>query len=392
MTKRKLRIGLIGSGFMGRTHAFGYSTASRVFDLPFQLELACLADITDEAAAKAADALGFARSTSDWRALVNDPEIDVVNITAPNAFHKEMALAAIAAGKHVYCEKPLAPLAADAREMADAAEAKGVKTQVGFNYLCNPMLALARDMIVAGELGEIRGYRGLHAEDYMADPMSPFTFRLDPAGGGALADIGSHALATAEFLMGPAAGPITQVMGDCVTVIKTRPDGKGGTRAVQVDDIGRALLRFENGATGSVEGNWIATGRTMQHDFEVYGTKGALAFTQQRFNELHFFSTSDARGRKGFRRIEAGPEHAPYGLFCVAPGHQLGFNDLKAIEVARYLEALAGHQPEPFNFRAGLRIQTLVETIHASSRSAAWRDVPTDKVQHQEEYRQHEKA
>lgn len=392
MTKRKLRVGLIGSGFMGRTHAFGYATASRVFDLPFQLELTCLADISDETAAKAAEALGFARSTSNWRALVNDPDIDVVNITAPNAFHKEMALAAIAAGKHVYCEKPLAPLAADAREMADAAEAKGVKTQVGFNYLCNPMLALARDMIVAGELGEIRGYRGLHAEDYMADAMSPFTFRLDPVGGGALADIGSHALATAEFLMGPAAGAITQVMGDCVTVIKTRPDGKEGTREVQVDDIGRALLRFENGATGSVEGNWIATGRTMQHDFEIYGTKGALAFTQQRFNELHFFSTTDARGRKGFRRIEAGPEHAPYGLFCVAPGHQLGFNDLKAIEVARYLEALAGHQPEPFNFRAGLRIQTLVETIHASSRAAAWRDVPTDMVQLQEEYRQYEKV
>ena len=375
MTKPKLRIGLIGSGFMGRTHAFGYATASRVFDLPYQVELTCLADISAQAAATAAAALGFARSTDDWRALVNDPEIDVVNITAPNAFHKEMALAAIAAGKHVYCEKPLAPLAADAREMAEAAEAKGIRTQVGFNYLCNPMFALARDMIMAGELGEIRGYRGLHAEDYMADATSPFTFRLDPAGGGALADIGSHALATAEYLMGPAAGAITQVMGDCVTVIHERPDGKGGTRMVQVDDIGRAFLRFENGATGSIEGNWIATGRTMQHDFEIYGTRGALAFTQQRFNELHFFSGGDARGRKGFRRIEAGPDHPPYGLCCGAPGHQLGFNDLKAIEVAGYLQALAGQRPEPFSFRAGLRIQTLVETIHDSSRDAAWKDV-----------------
>jgi predicted dehydrogenase len=375
MTGRKLRIGLIGSGFMGKTHAFGYATASRVFDLPIQPELTCLADVTEEAAAKAAAALGFARSTGDWRALVTDPEIDIVNITAPNAFHKEMALAAIAAGKHVYCEKPLAPKASDAREMAEAAEAKGVKTQVGFNYLCNPMLSLAREMIAAGELGEIRGYRGLHAEDYMADPLSPFTFRHDPAGGGALADIGSHALATAEFLLGPTAGSITRVMGDCVTVITERPDGKGGTRQVQVDDIGRAFLRFENGATGSVEGNWVATGRTMQHDFEIFGTKGALAFTQQRFNELHFFSASDSRGRKGFRRIEAGPDHAPYGLFCVAPGHQLGFNDLKAIEVAGYLEAVAGRRPEPFNFRAGLRIQTLVEAIHDSSRASAWRTV-----------------
>ncbi|SDR63894.1 Predicted dehydrogenase [Rhizobiales bacterium GAS113] len=375
MTKPKLRIGLIGSGFMGKAHAFGYATATRVFDLPYELELHTIADVNDMAATKAAAALGFSRATSDWRSLVADPAIDVVNITAPNALHKEMALAAIAAGKHVYCEKPLAPLAIDAREMAEAAEAAGVKTQVGFNYLCNPMLGLAREMIAAGELGEIRGYRGVHAEDYMADSAGPFTFRHDPAGGGALADIGSHALATAEFLMGSAAGPITSVMGDCVTMIAERPDGKGGKRRVEVDDVGRAFLRFDSGATGSIEGNWIATGRKMQHDFEVYGTKGALAFSQERFNELHFFSTEDRRGCQGFRRIEAAPDHPPYGLFCVAPGHQLGFNDLKAIEAAGFLDAVAGRRPEPFNFRAGLRIQTLVETIHASSRAGAWQEV-----------------
>ena len=375
MTKPKLRVGLIGSGFMGKAHAFGYSTAARVFDLPYEVEVHTLADITDAAAAKAAPALGFARATSDWRAMVADPVIDVVNITSPNALHKQMALAAIAAGKHVYCEKPLAPLAADAREMSEAAENAGVKTQVGFNYLCNPMLGLAREMIAAGELGEIRAYRGVHAEDYMADSAGPFTFRHDPAGGGALADIGSHALATAEFLMGPVAGPINSVMGDCVTVIAERPDGKGGKRRVEVDDVGRAFLRFDSGATGSIEGNWIATGRKMQHDFEVCGTKGALAFSQERFNELHFFSTEDRRGRRGFRRIEASPDHPPYGLFCVAPGHQLGFNDLKAIEVAGFLDAVAGRRPEPFNFRAGLRIQTLVETIHASSRAGAWQEV-----------------
>ena len=375
MTKPKLRIGLIGSGFMGKAHAFGYATAAKVFDLPYEPELHTLADINDEAAAKAAAALGFAHATSDWRSLVAASDIDVVNITAPNALHKEMALAAIAAGKHVYCEKPLAPLAVDAREMAEAAEAAGVKTQVGFNYLCNPMFGLAREMIAAGELGEIRGYRGVHAEDYMADAEGPFTFRHDPAGGGALADIGSHALATAEFLLGPAAGPITKVMGDCVTMIAERPDGKGGRRRVEVDDVGRAFLRFASGATGSIEGNWIATGRKMQHDFEVYGTKGALAFTQERFNELHVFSTDDRKGRQGFRRIEAGPDHPPYGLFCVAPGHQLGFNDLKAIEAAGFLDAVAGSRPEPFNFRAGLRIQTLVETIHASSRAGAWKEV-----------------
>lgn len=375
MTKRSLRIGLIGSGFMGKAHAFGYALAERVFDLPFQLDLACLADLTEEVAAKAAIELGFARSTADWRAMVTDPDIDVVNITTPNALHKGMALAAIAAGKHVHCEKPLAPLADEAREMATAAEMKGVKTQVGFNYLCNPMLVLARDMIAAGELGEIRGYRGLHAEDTMADQSRPFTFLHEAVGGGALSDIGSHALASAEFLLGSVTGPITRVMGDCVTMIAERPDGKGGIRRVEVDDIGRAFLRFANGATGSIEANWIATGRKMQHDFEVYGSKGALAFSQERFNELHFYSTSDRRGRQGFRRIEAGPEHPPYGLFCVVAGHQLGFNELKAIEIAAYLEAIAGHREEPFNFRAGLRIQTLVDAVHESSRTSSWRDV-----------------
>lgn len=371
MSKPKLRIGLIGSGFMGKAHAFGFASAPRVFDLPFELELRCLADITEQGAASAAAAFGFARSTADWRTLIDDPEIDVVDITAPNALHKQMAMAAIAAGKHVYCEKPLAPLASDAREMAEAAEAAGVKTQVGFNYLCNPMLTLAREMIAGGELGEIRGYRGIHCEDYMADANGSFTFRHDPAGGGALADIGSHALATAEFLC----GPITRVMGDCVTMIGERPDGKGGRRKVEVDDVGRAFLRFANGATGSIEGNWIATGRKMQHDFEIYGTKGALAFSQEHFNVLHFFSTSDAKGRQGFRRIEASPDHAPYGLFCVAPGHQLGFNDLKAIEVAGYVNAIAGKASEPFNFRKGLRIQTLVETIQNSAREGRWIEV-----------------
>ncbi|MBB6469128.1 putative dehydrogenase [Aminobacter lissarensis] len=370
--KPRLRIGLIGTGFMGKTHVFGFATAQRVFDLPFEIELHTVADQSPELAARAARELGFARSSGDWRSLVADSEIDLIDITAPNALHKEMALAAIAAGKHVYCEKPLAPLAADAREMADAATAAGVTTQVGFNYLCNPMLALARELIAGGELGEIRSYRGVHAEDYMIDPEAPFTFRHDPAGGGALADLGSHALATAEYLL----GPIERVMGDCVTAIASRPDGKGGRRAVDVDDVGRAFLRFANGASGNVEASWIATGRKMQHDFEVYGSKGALVFTQERFNELHFYSAADAAGRRGFRRIEAGPEHQPYGRFCVAPGHQLGFNDLKAIEIAYYLDAVAGRSAEPFGFHAGTRIQALVETIQRSAREGTWHRSP----------------
>lgn len=369
--KPELKIGLIGTGFMGKTHVFGFAAASRVFDLPYDVVLHSVADRTDELAAAAARSLGFAKSSGDWKRLVADPEIDIIDITTPNALHKEIALAAISAGKHVYCEKPLAARVSDAREMAEAAEIAGVKTQVGFNYLCNPMMVLARDLITSGELGEIRLYRGIHAEDYMMDAASPFTFRHEAAGGGALADLGSHALATAEYLL----GPIERVMGDCVTVYNRRPDGHGGFRAVEVDDVGRAFLRFANGATGSIEASWIATGRKMQHDFEIYGTKGGLLFTQERLNELHFFSMVDAAGRRGFRRIEAGPDHDPYGLFSVAPGHQLGFNDLKTIEVARFLAAIAGKRPEPFNFRAGERVQALVEAVHDSARRKAWVDI-----------------
>ena len=363
-----LSIGLIGTGFMGKAHVFGYASAQKVFDLPMALVLHTVADITEELAAGAADALGFAHSTGDWRTMIDDPAIDAVHVTTPNALHKEMSLAAIAAGKHVHCEKPLATSVEDARAMTEAAEARGVKTQVGFNYLCNPMMGVAREMIAAGELGEIRGYRGLHCEDYMTDTEAPPNFRHEPAGGGALADIGSHALATAEYLL----GPIAEVMGHCETMIAERPDEKGGRRTMEVDDVGRAFVVFETGATGSIEGNWISTGRKMQHDFEVYGSKGALAFSQERFSELHFYRVDDAPGRRGFRRIEAAPDHPPYGRFCPGAGHQLGFNDLKAIEIAGFVDAMAGTGPEPFNFRDGLRIQTLVETIQQSSRERRW--------------------
>lgn len=371
MTKPTLRVGLIGTGFMGKAHVFGYATAERVFDLPYKVVFDTVADVTDEAARAAAAGFGFETATSDWRSIIADPGIDVVHVTAPNALHKEMSLAAIAAHKHVYCEKPLAPLASDAAEMADAAEAAGVKTQVGFNYICNPIFALARDMIRSGELGEIRTFRGQHVEDYMTDAMGPYTFRHDPAGGGAFADLGSHVLATAEYLL----GPITRVMGDTLNVIGTRPDGKGGTRAVTVDDIGRAFLRFANGASGTAEASWIATGNKMSHDWEVYGSKGGLTFSGERLNELRFYPVSDTGRTKGFRTILAGPDHPPYGRFCVAPGHQLGFNDLKAIEVARFCDAMAGRADEPFNFRSGLRIQGLVETVHTSSKEERWIDI-----------------
>ncbi len=366
---RDYRVGLIGTGFMGRTHVLGFATASRAFEMPVRLRLEAVADVTTEAAEAARRSFGIERATGDWRSLIDDPAIDVIDITAPNALHREMALAAIAAGKHVYCEKPLAPTAAEAREMAEAAAAAGVVTQLGFNYLANPVLRLAREMIAGGALGDILSYRGQHAEDYMADPAAPWSFRHDPAGGGAMADLGSHALATAEFLL----GPITAVMGDTATVIAERP-GADGPRRVAVDDVARAFLRLGGNVPGLIEASWVATGRKMRHDFEIHGTQGALAFTGERLNELQFYDSGDAGGQRGFRTIMAGPEHPPYARFCPAPGHQLGFNDLKAIEIAGFAEALAG-APEPFGFDKGLRVQQLVEAVHASATAQEWRHV-----------------
>src|SRR5215831_4855960 len=248
----KARIGLIGSGFMGKTHALGFRAVGAVFEMPIEPALEVLADIDAETAMSAAARLGFGRFTDDWRKLVQDPAVDVVDITTPPMLHHEMAMAAIAAGKHTYCEKPLAPSAALAKEMAEAAERAGVKTQVGFNYLKNPMLALARDIIARGELGAVVSFRGIHAEDYMADAATPWHWRLDPrGGGGVVADLGSHIIAIARYLL----GPISAVCGQLETVVKQRPVRMGARemRPVEVDDVARALVRFARGCNATIE-------------------------------------------------------------------------------------------------------------------------------------------
>jgi predicted dehydrogenase len=367
----KTRIGLIGSGFMGKTHALGFRAASMVFELPIEPVLEVLADVDAPTAASAARKLGFARSTGDWRELVRDPAVDIVDITAPPLLHHEMALAAIAAGKHTYCEKPLAPSAALAQEMAQAAERAGVKTQVGFNYLKNPMLALAHEMIANGELGTIVSFRGIHAEDYMADARTPWHWRLDPrGGGGVIADLGSHIIAIARFLL----GPIEAVCGHLETVIEQRPVRLGSSemRPVEVDDVARALVSFARGCNGTIEASWLAHGRKMQIEFEVVGEHGTLFFTQERFNELQLYRADAEGSRNGFRTILAGPQHEPYGSFCVAPGHQLGFNDLKTIEIRDYLLAIAGEPMRGPDFREGFEVQKTVDAVIRSSRERSW--------------------
>lgn len=368
---REIGVGLIGTGFMGRAHAIAYRAAAGIFpDIPRPV-LVAVADVNGEAAETATAQFGFGRATIDWRTLIADPAIEIISITTPNLLHKEMALAAIAAGKHVHCEKPLAPGAGDAGIMMAAAEAKGVITQAGYNYIKNPLLKLARDMIAAGELGEITGFRGLHAEGFMADPETPYGWRLEPGSGpGAIADLGSHIVGMARFLL----GPITEVMADLDTVIKTRPlAGDPATRkSVLVDDIARLTVRFARGCGGSIEASWVATGRTMQLGFEINGSKGSLVFSQERLNELLHYRTGSAAREAGFTRIEAGPAHAPYGRFCVAPGHQLGFNDLKTIEMAEFLTAINGGERTGPDFREAWEIQKIIDIAVQSSSERRW--------------------
>ena len=368
---KTIRIGLVGSGFMGKAHSLAYRSVAGVFRLPIQPVLELLADATPDLAAAAARDFGFARSTGDWRALVTDPRVDVVSVATPNALHAPVALAALAAGKHVHCEKPLAPNADAAKQMLDAAEKAGVITQVGFNYLKNPLIALAREIVASGEIGDIVSFRGIHAEDYMADAATPWHFRLDPAGGGGVvADLGSHIIAIARHVM----GPISEVCGRLETVIKQRPEALGSARlrAVEVDDIAHAMLRFNRGCVGTIEASWLSHGRKMQIDFEVIGSKGAVAFSQEHFNELQLYKVEKDGSRNGFRTLVAGPEHPPYGAFCPAPGHQLGFNDLKTIEMRDFLLAVAGESVLRADFREGWEVQKVVDTIIRSSRERRW--------------------
>ncbi|MHB2169309.1 Gfo/Idh/MocA family protein [Alsobacter sp. R-9] len=368
---RGLGIGIIGTGFMGRSHALAYRAAAGVIPGLPHPRLAVVADVDGGAAEAARTQMGFARATTDWRDLVADPAVDVVAITTPNVLHREMALAAVAAGKHVHCEKPLAPTAADARVMTEAAEAAGVVTQVGFNYLKNPLLAMARDMIAAGEIGTVTSFRAIHAEGFMSDPDVPHSWRLDPAGGpGALGDIGSHAIALGRFLL----GPVESVFADLETVVKDRPVTRGARerRPVLVDDIARLTVRFARGCRGSIEANWVATGRTMQLAFDIHGSRGAISFTQERFNELLVHRAGGDARQQGYVRVEAGPQHAPYGHFCVAPGHQLGFNDLKTIEVADFLAAIAGGPRKGPDFREALAVQQVIDAALVSSAGQRW--------------------
>jgi predicted dehydrogenase len=369
-----LRFGLIGSGYMGRAHAIALHGAAATFGADYAVECAVLADATPDQAKRAAGALGFAASTADWRELIADQRIDVVDITTPNYLHADMALAAIQAGKHVYCEKPLALDLQQSLAIVTAAQRAKVCNAIGFNYICNPMLHVARDMIATGELGEIVTFRGSYLEDYMSDPAGPYTWRCQRqlAGSGALADLGSHLVNMGHFLL----GPIARVSASLSTVHQQRLDpASGQRRTVENEDIAQALVEYSSGVRGTMEISRVATGYKCGLAVEVHGTRGTLLFDQERMNELKFYSTGDAPGRRGFRTILAGPEHADYAAFCPAPGHGLGINDLKVIEVRNLIRAIRTGSAASPDFAEGLRVQQVMTAMERSSGERGWIEV-----------------
>ena len=360
-------IGLIGTGFMGKAHALAFGAVRAVMgDVPdVRLELLC--DTPADKAQTMADQFGFARATDDWKTLIADPAVDIVSITTPNMLHFDMALAAIAAGKHVYCEKPLALTLDQARAMRDAARKAGVKTMVGYNYIKNPAFTHACKLLREGVIGDIVHFRGWVDEDYQANPELPWTWRstIADAGLGALGDMGCHLVSMTYGLV----GPIDSLIADMQTVHDTRPLADGSGRAkVENEDTATALVRFASGVQGSISTSRSAWGRKSRLAWEVHGTKGMLCFDQERMNELQLYRNEGPAAKQGFTTILTGPEHPPYGNFCPAPGHQLGFNDLKVIEAAALLRAIRDNHAAYPGFDDAFEFEKVIHAVAMSAR------------------------
>lgn len=366
----RIGVGLIGTGFMGKCHAMAYGAVRVVFgDVP-RIDRVALCDVDAAHAAVCADAFGFARAETDWRALLADPAIDLISVTSPNGLHREMAVAALEAGKHVWCEKPMALTLADAEAMALAAGRSGKVTALGYGYLQNPALQEARRLIAAGAIGTPFDFRGSVDEDYMADPSLPWSWRLkaSEAGLGTLGDLTVHLVSLARVLMGEIAGLTAMVE----TVHADRPLPGGGSARVENDDIAHALVRFASGARGTLASSRVAHGRKNGLRIEVHGSAGTLWLDNERMNELNIYLADGPAEGRGFRRILSGPAHGDYSRLCPAPGHGLGFNELKVIELAEILKAIGGRPSRAVDFAEGLKIERVIHAFAASARDGQW--------------------
>lgn len=382
---RTINIGMIGAGFMGKAHSLSFAAVPMFFwPAPAMPVRKMIADVTEEAAATAAQRLGFEQYTSDWRKVVENPEIDVIDIVTPNDSHAEIAIAAAKAGKHVISEKPLARNAAEAKAMLDAVREAGVKHMVAFNYRRTPAVALAKKYIEEGAIGDILNFRGTYLQDWSADPNSPLSWRFKQAiaGSGALGDIGTHVIDFARYLV----GEITEVMAETKTWIKERPlqasgvdklgnvkgDAAAAKGAVDVDDEFISLLRFENGAIGSIEATRNGWGRNNFLTFEIHGTKGSLYFNYENRDELQVCFADDPDDRRGFRTVYTGPNH-PYGeALWPIPALGIGYGETKIIESHDFLKSIVEDTEMSPNFYDGYRIAQLSDAILESAKAQQW--------------------
>ena len=372
---REIGIGVIGTAFMGKAHSIAYASAGTAFggNLRPRLEMVC--DQNPQIAEEKRAEMGFARCTTNYMDVVNDPKVELISICVPNSIHKEIAIAALAAGKHVWCEKPMSTNLADSQAMVDAAATSEQKTIVGYNYTQNPLVHAARDMINEGVIGEVTGFFGVYDVDNEADPDRPYSWRMNRelSGTGANADVMCHLVSVAHFMTG---SDISSVVGEYDIVYPDRHDPKTNTRkTVDNDDVCMAIARFNSGIKGTLRVSRVAWGRKCGLSWEVHGSQGMIRFDQERLNELQLFTPSDDPRQQGFRTILSGPYHKPYDAFLPNAGHSLGYIDVKACELNQLLTSIdQGGQTWPC-FADGLQIEKVMDAIDRSAMSGQWTDV-----------------
>ncbi|MGH6945811.1 MAG: Gfo/Idh/MocA family protein [Kiloniellales bacterium] len=377
MAKRGLGVGLIGSGYMGKCHALAWNAVASVFGARERPRLELLAEAEPALAERRAAELGFTRATANWRALVADPAVQVISITTPNRFHAEMAVAALEAGKHVWCEKPMAPSLAEAEAMLAAARRAGRVALLGYNYIQSPAIRAIAELLKAGAIGQVNHLRIEMDEDFMADPAAPFHWKSEASSGlGALDDFGVHPLSLIRTLCD---APVRAVFGEQAKPYPTRPTVAGGApRAVETFDVATALLRLADGTAATLQLNRSAWGRKGRLFLQVFGSRGALVFDQERMNEFQLYEADGPAATRGFRTVLIGPQHPPYERFLPAPGHGLGFNDLKIIECRELLRLIAGQPALAITFEEGIAIERTVHAIARSCASGTWIEVADD--------------
>ncbi|WP_447008408.1 Gfo/Idh/MocA family protein [Saccharothrix isguenensis] len=379
---------MIGHSFMGAAHSQAWRVAPRFFDLPLRPVMAVVCGRDRARTEAAAVRLGWAHAENDWKALLDRDDVQVVDICTPGDTHAEIAVAALEAGKHVLCEKPLANSVLEAQVMADAAERaaeRGVRAMVGFTYRRVPAISLARDLVAQGRLGTIHHVRAQYLQDWIVDPAAPLSWRLqkDKAGSGALGDIGAHIVDAAQFILGDT---IQEVSGMLQTFVAERPlaaehaglsgtASSAGTGPVTVDDAALFLARFACGALGSFEATRFANGRKNAIRIEVNGSAGSLAFDFEDMNVLHFFDGTEDAGVAGFRRIVVTEPQHPYVDAWWPAGHGLGYEHAFTHQAVDLVRAIAADTDPTPTFADGLQVQRVLAAVEDSSASRTWHAV-----------------